>query len=230
MHIVTTSALRRLAAVVIMLAPPATLTACAPRTGKPSGYLVSSVASDYSPVLRAQVAVEMAGDTVVVRVDSGSLVAPGQGLSRRGAVMRAVTMEALLVRAPDKSHGPLPTPWTPLATSAAQLAADSLALGVAQPLHPLRFAIARPSTLDTRRAWLVFRIRADGEATPVHLADGTLLAGRRVAGGVRVFACADRNLGGRVDKRRAARLKRDYLAACQPSEVVTSPRTSGGRP
>lgn len=227
MHIVPTATLRRLVAVAAALG---TASACAHRTGKPSGYFVSSTASDYSPVLRAQVAVEMAADSVVVRVDSGSLVAPGEAASRRGAVMRAITMEALLVGAPPKDHGPLPTPWTPIAVSAAQLAADSLSLGVSQPLRPIRFAIARPTSLDPRRAWLVFRIRADGEATPVHLADGTLLAGRRIVGGVRVFACADRNLSGRVDKRRAARLKRDYLAACQPSELASPRRSSGGEP
>lgn len=227
MHIVPTATLRRLVAVAATLGAA---TACAHRTGKPSGYLVSSIASDYSPVLRARVAVEIAGDSVVVRVDSGSLVAPGEAGSRRRAVMRAITMESLLVGEPAKNHGPLPTPWTPIAISAAQLVADSLALGVSQPLHPLRFAIARPASLDRRRAWLVFRIRADGETTPVHLADGTLLAGRRIVGGVRVFACADRNLSGRVDKRRAAGLKKDYLAACQPSEVVSPRRTSGGEP
>lgn len=227
MHLVPTATPRRLVAVAATLGAT---TACAHRTGKPSGYLVSSAASDYSPVLRAQVAVEMVGDTVVVRVDSGSLVAPGQAASGRRAVMRAITMEALLVGAPAKHHGPLPTPWTPIAISAAQLAADSLALGVSHPLPPIRFAIARPTSLDRRRAWLVFRIRADGETTPVHLADGTLLAGRRIIGGVRVFACADRDLSGRVDKRRAARLKKDYLAACQPSEVALSQRTSGGEP
>lgn len=225
MHIVPTVSLRRLVAVTALLG---TTTACAHRTGKPSGYLVSSTASDYSPVLRAQVAVEIAGDTVMVRVDSGSLVAPGEAGSRREAVMRAITMEALLVGEPAKNHGPLPTPWTPIAISAAQVVADSLALGVSQPLHPIRFLIARPTSLDRRRAWLVFRIRADGETTPVHLADGTLLPGRRIVGGVRVFACADRNLIGRVNKRRAARLKRDYLAACQPSELVPPRRTSGG--
>lgn len=227
MHIVTTVTLHRLVAVAAALG---TTTACALRTGKPSGYLVSSTASDYSPALHAQVAVEIAADSVVVRVDSGSIVAPGEAASRRGAVMHAITMEALLVGAPAKDHGPLPTPWTPIATSDAIVVADSLALGVSQPLRPIRFAIARPTSLDRRRAWLVFRIRADGEATPVHLADGRLLAGRRVPGGVRVFPCADRNLSGRLDKRRAARLKKEYLAACQPSELVSPRRSSGGEP
>lgn len=210
------------------LAAICSLSACAHRQVATSGYLVSSSRSDYSPALTATVVVDDRRDSIVVRLDSATLLAPGEAMAKGKASMRALTIEAILVRAPGKDEGPLPTPWISIATSEPHPLADSLVVGAPHSIPALRVALARPATLDPERTWLVFRIRADAEATPVHLADGTLLAGRRVESGVRVFACADRNLTGRLDRRRAKGLRRNYLAACQPSEVRTRARSAEG--
>ncbi len=187
------------------------LAACA--HARPRGaYLLSSERSDYSPVVRLAVAVADAGDSVVVRVDSGMVVAPGAG--RASVVMRDLRIEALLVTSPPPAADVTRAPWAPLAASAPQPLADSLLLGVAEPLPPMRFVVARPPGLDPKRSWVIFRIVGDAITTPVRYADGTTVASRPVEGGVRVFACADRSLAGRLDRRRAAALAVAYLSVC----------------
>ncbi len=191
--------------------------ACASLQHGARRHQVSSAGSDYSPQLSALVETTVAPDSLHVRLTNGSLVAPGDLGGNGRALMRGVTLEALVVAAPP----PAPAgsvapeaPWEAVTQSARTLVADSLLLGVSHPLRDFSFGIPRPPSLDLARTWLVFRIRATGIATPVRLEDGTVLEGKDVEDGVRVFACAERNLDGRVDRKRAKELKRSYIAAC----------------
>lgn len=220
MHLVVARSLQCTMARLATLATLASLTsvtACASLHRGAAGIQISSAGSDYSPQLRADVHTTVATDSVHVRLTNGSLVAPGDLGGNGRALMRGVTLEALVVAAPPPppagSLAP-PPPWEALTQSARTVIADSLLLGVAHPFDEFTIAIPRPPSLDLARSWLVFRIRATGVATPVRLEDGTVLAGKDVADGVRVFACSERNLDGRVDRKRAKELRRSYIAAC----------------
>lgn len=215
---------------VVALVALASLTgACARGTPPGHPFPVSSVRSDYSPVVRLPVRIETRADSIIVSTDSGEVVAPGEVPPNPKALMRALHIEALVVRTGAAAltrraeGGPidLPTPWFPMAESDPLPLADSLVLGIPQPVPPMRFALRRLPSINPELDWLVFRIRANSETTPVQMADGTVMPARTIEDGVRVFACADRSLLGRVDRKRAKRLKKEYLAACQPSLPYT---------
>ncbi|MEO7966106.1 MAG: hypothetical protein ABIT38_19560 [Gemmatimonadaceae bacterium] len=195
----------------------ATAVACAHLTPAHAALNVSSVGSDYSPQLSAKVTTTISSDSVVVHLSDAKILAPGDAIGIAHPLMRDVTIEALLVGAPPAlpsvTDGATP-PWEPLAQSETRLLADSLFIGVAHSVTAMRFALARPVGLDPARSWLVFRIRATGVATPVRLENGTLLPGRDVRDGVRVYACSDRSLNGAKDRERAKKMRKSYLAAC----------------
>lgn len=193
------------------------LAACASLRGAHARPNVSSFGSDYSPQLRADLETTVRPDAVAVRLSNGSLLAPGDLGGNGKALMRGVTLEALIVSASPPA--PIGTtapsqPWEALAQSARKVIADSLMLGVSHALDEITFSIPRPTSLDLANSWIVFRIRATGVATPVRLEDGTVMEGRDVEDGVRVFACSERNLNGRTDQKRAKKLRTSYLSAC----------------
>ena len=190
------------------------LSACAAFNRPRDAYTLSSERSEYSPTLRLAIAVADSGDSIVVRVDGGTVVAPGSVGGAPRVVMRNLHVQALVARASTPVEGAPPEPWSPLAASESAPLADSLLLGIPRELGPMRFAIARPEGLDPRRAWLVFRIVGQAITTPVRYSDGTEVASRAVEGGVRVFACADRTLSGHLDRTRRKKLERAYLSAC----------------
>jgi hypothetical protein len=199
------------AAVVALVLP---LAACL-RGRARTDYAVSSERSDYSPVVRLDVRVAL-DDSVRVTVGGGSVLAPGEPGARAAAIMRDLVVSALVVRATaegDDTGGP-PRPWTSVAESAPHPLVDSLALGVARPVPPMRFVLERPPDLDPRRSWLVFRIRGATLTTPLTLADGTPVPVQTIRDGVRVYACAERSLAGRVDRGRARQLRAAYASAC----------------
>ena len=190
------------------------LSACMPARVR-RDYVVSSVTSEYSPVINLAVRVRV-DDSIRVTVDSGRLLAPGYASRRRSPLMRDLVLEALVAeRSPDGMREPgVPGTWRTAATSEPQSIADSVFVGEPVPVRPLRFVFPLTSTFSARRAWLVFRVRGNAIGTPVTMADGTQVPSQLMADGVRVHACAVRTLTGHLDRRRARRLAKDYLATC----------------
>ncbi len=191
-----------------------TLGGCLGARQPPSPWNVSSVASDYSPAVElAARATVGADDAVVVQVDSGFVVVPGELRPGSHPVMRGLTLTALVV-APSPDTTGVAHPWEALAESAPVPFADSLRYGEQQRVSALTLVIPSPRDRLPERAWLVFRIDGPAVSEPVRLASGELLAGRLVPGGVRVFACADWNLDRQRDDERARAMKKHYNGAC----------------
>ena len=191
-----------------------TLGACIPSRVRRE-YVVSSETSEYSPVVHLAVRVRV-DDSVRVTVDSGRLVAPGTSSGPGRALMRDLVLEALVAeRSPDGMREPgVPGAWRVVATAAAQPVADSVVVGVPVDVPRMQFVMPVTPALVARRAWIVFRVRGGAMSTPAVLADGTQLPSVLMEGGVRVHACAVRTLTGHLDRRRARRLAKDYLATC----------------
>lgn len=185
------------------------------------GFNVSSERSDYSPAVRLAVALPLsvadtAGDSLTIVIDSAIVTAPGAQSSDTTPVMRDLYIAALLAtrgQSGDQS-GQLPTPWLALAASDSVRLVDALHFGVPTRAGPLRLRVPRPPALDPTRTWLVFRITGMAITNAVRLASGQIIPTTRRPGGVRVFACADWNLAGYLDRGRAKSLARAYNAAC----------------
>jgi hypothetical protein len=178
-------------------------------------YIVSSEPSYYSPVLRLAIAVDTTADSILVRIDSGTIRVQGLAPSPHVA-MRNLTLEGIIARkpAPGASGGELVSPWSALTVSQPTKLVDSLLFGIPLPVRPMRLSILRPQDTDLRHEWLVFRIRGDALTDSVRLPDGRVVAASFRQGGIRVFACSDRNLAGTLDESRAERLATEYASVC----------------
>ena len=224
---------RRTAATIFRITPLVVVIVGCARAGRArDGINLSSEASDYSPTARLAVAIERPptaavrpedGDhdtTWTVRVDSGTVAAPGQFVAHAPAIMREVRMSALLVRYDDgrvrTGRGGLEAPWTVVARSAEQLVADSLHYGERLPLPaPLRFALPPvPELASPAGTGVVFEITASAVGEPVRMADGTVHPGYVAPRAVRVYACSPFRVDGRVDRRRERALASRYTAVC----------------
>ena len=184
-------------------------------TGKPlRTYVVSSEASSYSPVVHLVITVDTTADSILVEIDSGSILAHGIARSA-GAVMRDLTIEAIVGRKPQSKDSPskLVAPWEALATSRQYPLVDSLAFEVPVSLSPLRLSLSRPG-VDLHYSWLLFQIRGTALTNQIQLADGRVIPAAVHPGGVRVYACSERNLAGTLDKARAKRLASEYASVC----------------
>jgi hypothetical protein len=178
-------------------------------------YVVSSEASSYSPVVHLAITVDTTADSILVAIDSGSILAHGIARSA-GAVMRDLTLEAIVARKPDKqaSSSKLIEPWAALATSRPLRLVDSLVFEATVPLSPLRLSVSRPAGVDLHESWIVFRIRGTAVTNQIRLADGRVIPAEVRQGGVRVYACSERNVAGTLDKDRARRLTKEYASVC----------------
>ena len=178
-------------------------------------YVVSSEASSYSPVVHLAITVDTTADSIFVAIDSGSILAHGIARSA-GAVMRDLTLEAIVARKPEKqtSSSNLVEPWVALASSRPRPLVDSLVFEVPVALSPPRLSVSRPPGLDLHDAWLVFRVRGTALTNQIQLADGRVIPAEVHPGGVRVYACSERNLAGTLDKDRARRLATEYASVC----------------
>lgn len=190
-------------------------TACL--TGRPRrDFVVSSERSEYSPVVQLAVRMRLA-DSLRVMVDSGRILAPGTPSVRAPrAIMHGLVLEAIVAEpSPDGMREPgVPGAWRAVAASAPVPIADSLVLGVPLRLPALVFTMRPLGPRTARRSWLIFRIRGDAMSTPVQLADGTTLPSAVMTDAIRVHACAERSVSGHLDRRRARRLRDDYLGTC----------------
>ena len=203
--------------VVRWLGLSCTIVACAKPTFAPSGVNVTSDRSDYSPTAQLAVAVgplNAHGDTVEIVVDSGSLAVPGEGGGDAGAMYNVHVAALVVTRATAPKGNALPRPWLALAESDSQLVLASIARGERRAIGPLRLRVVRPASVDPRDAWVVFRI------TGIVIPKIARMEGQRLgptmpgAQGFRVYACADWNLSGRIDRRRAKVMQTSYLKAC----------------
>lgn len=184
-------------------------------------HTVSSATSDYSPTVTFTVGVRLS-DSVRVHVDRLTVLAPGDVFEGMGATIGSVTMQALLVVAADSgasanaqaSPNGVRKHWTAIAASGVQPVVDSLRMGVPRHVGALDFTLPRPPALDAARSWLVFRVAGASVGTPMRMADGSVVAARIDANGVRVFACAPFNLNGARDRERSTRLAASYTEWC----------------
>ena len=204
----------------ILLLTAVACSGCAHARRVAPGFNVSSETSDYSPTARLAVSfpLSMAAslDSIVVLIDSAILTAPGLRSADTLPVMRNLYISALVATSADGSHvsGRPAPPWLELASGDSALVVEGLRLGEVRHVRHIRLSIARPHSLDPTRAWLIFRISGAAITKEVQLADGRVVAPKSVAGGIRVFACADWTLAGYLDRRRAKALARAYTAAC----------------
>ena len=195
------------------------LTACVRPASVPSGVNITSERSDYSPTARLAVALaplRLAGDSLDIVIDSGSLSVPGEGLGDTTAIMRNFHLTALFVvsRRTGREQSELHNPWRTVAHSDSLLVLDGLRQGERRPFGTMRLRIPRPVDFNPGKTWLVFRI------TGLVVQRGAYTVGQPAEVNAprfhkfRVFACAEWNLAGRVDRDRARRVRVSYLAAC----------------
>ena len=130
--------------------------------------------------------------------------------------MRDLTLEAIVAQKPQE-HGAsskLIEPWAALATSPPHRLVDSLVFEQTVALSPLRLSVSRPAGVDVHDIWLVFRIRGTALTNQIQLADGRVIPAEVRPGGIRVYACGERNLAGTLDKDRSRRLAKAYASVC----------------
>ncbi|MDQ6612618.1 MAG: hypothetical protein M3Y64_09300, partial [Gemmatimonadota bacterium] len=178
--------------------------------------LVSSERSDYSPVVTFRARVRTT-DSVHVHVGRLRILSPGPVFEGMPAITGKLVMQALLVSASDgtvgTANGAL-RPWTERAASTPVALVDSLVMGRPQDVLDLNFVLPLPSGIADGNSWLVFRVTGASVSAPVQMADGGVIPAHVDADGIRVFACAEQNLNGKTDKKRARQLKTAYNASC----------------
>lgn len=204
---------------VLALAVATTSAGCVKPALAPLGVNVSSEQSDYSPTARLAVALaplRLTADSIDIVIDSGRITLPGQPVGDTAPAMRDFYLTAMLVvpHAPTGDEPGLPHPWLAVAESDSVPVADAMRFGERRPLGRIHLRMPRPPGLDPGNSWLVFRMT--GFAVPVMARVPGDVMGRRAprAARFRVYACADWNLGGRVDRARARRQQVSYLAVC----------------
>lgn len=190
--------------------------ACTRPALAPSGINVVSDRSDYSPTSQLAVAIGLLnaiGYTVDVVVDSGSLSVPGEAAEGVDGMNDVYVGALVVMRATAPKGTVLPSPWLALAESDSQLVLSSIARGERRALASMRFRAVRPTTIAVRDAWVVFR------TTGIVIPRAAQTAGRRLGNTMadarrfRVYACADWNLTGRVDRKRAQVIRTSSLTA-----------------
>jgi hypothetical protein len=201
-----------------------TALACAStRVRAPEPVRCDGLCSDgggYAPVAQLFVTPLRSGDSLTVRVDSGTVGTPTlrRGTSTGPTLMAALTFRAFVAEsdvatgmagAPDSGASPKEHGWRLIAQGEAQPLAAELSFGEARPVPPSEFHLVLPQGVNASKAWLGFEIAGDAIDPRVESrARGTM------RGGVRVYVCDPRSLAGRLDSVRAQRMRAAYGAAC----------------
>lgn len=196
-------------------------TGCLARGGRP--LLISSVESDYSPVVTFNAKVTVS-DSVRVSVDRVRILYPGEVIPGVGPVTGPIEMQALVVAAnpaadPSKGEATVDRngtrkPWIERATGQSVRLSEGLVMGEAQNAGPFEFTIPVSTAVDLPKNWLVFRITGPAVAMSVRMADGSVMESSDKMPSIRVFACATQNLDGRKDKARSAVFRKYYSEGC----------------
>ena len=206
-----------------------TLLACVHTTPTPTAvtYWIASDASQYTPVVRFRARVDVQSDRVVVRVDSATLSIPGDAAPAAPPLMSDLRLSAIVAVADSTSLamvGSMPGSgrhpmtdrrgWSPLASSDSVAFARELHYGETMPVPATALAIPGSFATDPRTLWLIFRVGGNTVELMAPLTAGGTIRRRDLPGGVRVYACGDRDLLGRLDLNRARALKQAYGIAC----------------
>lgn len=223
----------RCAATLSMKAHPAlvalTMLACvhtapAPTTG---AYWIASDASQYTPVVRFRARVDVQRDHLIVFVDSATLSIPGAPIPSAPPLMSDLYLSAIVAMPDSTSLATVGTMqagvrhpktdrrgWSPLASSDSVLLIHELRYGETAPIPAIGLTVPGSFATDTRTLWLIFRIGGNTVQLMAPLTDGGPIRRSDLPGGVRVYACGDRDLLGRLDPTRARALKQAYGIAC----------------
>ena len=201
------------------------LAACARTAPVPdAGDWVASDSSQYTPVarFRARSTLNASGATIVV--DSGSLFIPGELRPGGPPLMTKLYLTAILAvpdsenlgttRSGDLTLFPERRGWREVALGDSVLIADQLRYGERSGFPDLRLHVPMPATSPSGRLWIIYRISGNTvELRPPETPGGPV---RRLdhVGGVRVYACGDRDARGKIDEARREGLRRAYGVLC----------------
>ncbi|MEO7999148.1 MAG: hypothetical protein ABI852_16965 [Gemmatimonadaceae bacterium] len=191
--------------------------------GGGKALMISSVASDYSPVVTFAANVRIA-DSVRVDIARLQLLYPGEVVPGVGPVTGPIEMQALIVvanPAADLSKGVATVdrngvrkPWVERSISNTVRLSDGLTMGAVQTAGPIAFTLPLSDGIDLSTSWLVFRLAGPAVMMTVRMADGSQMASPDRMPPIRVFACAVKNLNGKTDAPRQIVLKEAYSAGC----------------
>jgi hypothetical protein len=205
------------------------LTACVHTAPTPatSAYWVTSDSSLYTPVTRFRARVDVHPERLVVIVDSTTVAVPGEAIPGAPPLMSDLYLSAIVAVADSTSRSVVSRiegnsrhsmadrrGWTPLAASDSVLLVPELRYGETASLPTIALTIPGAFTNDPRTLWLIFRIDGNTVELSAPLHAGGAVQRRDLPGGVRVYACGDRDLLGQLDPMRARALKHAYGIGC----------------
>ncbi len=158
---------------------------------------LSSIGSLYSPAARVWIQTRVSGSEVIVSVDSGTIVVPGQQIVSARPAVTAVSLRAVLARTSRPK-------WNAVSSSASRSVADTLRFGESRSLRPFVLQLALPAGVRPEDVWLVLVI------------EGNALTASGTRDRVQTFVCSPWNLHGdsRDARRRADLMSKNYLRAC----------------
>lgn len=201
-----------------------TLVGCMHNSPAPAnGIWISSDSSQYSPDARFRAFSRIGPTGVHISIDSGSLSVPGMTTPGMPPVMSQLYITAILA-VPDSDSFAIVRPaargapaerrsWHPLASSDSVLLVKELHYGERAAFRAIELLIPSPA-LPAGPAWIIYRITGDAVMMRPPLTPGGLPQRLDRPGGVRVYACGDRDVRGSFDPSRAASLRRAYGIAC----------------
>ena len=202
---------------------PAALGCASTRVPSPYPVRCEGICSDgggYAPVAQLFVTPLRFGDTLQVRVDSGTVGTPTlrRSMSAGPTLMSTLTLRAFVAEsdvttaaaaAPDPGNSSKEHGWRLIAQGNAQPLAAELSFGEVRPVPRSDFRLVLPRGVEASRAWLGFEIAGDAIDPRVESRErGTM------RGGVRVYVCDPRSLAGQLDSVRAQRMRAAYGAVC----------------
>ena len=163
-------------------------------------------------------------DALSVSIDSGSVAIPGVGGPDAPPLMSKLYVTAIVaavdtsslsaVNQPRGGRAPDLRGWRPVATSDSSLLVDELHYGETRAVSNLRFRVANVPAGNRDSLWVVLRIAGNTVDIRPPATPGGPVRRADFPGGVLVYACGARSLGGNLDASRARALRRAYGIAC----------------
>ncbi len=187
-----------------------------------AGYVVSSDASHYSPVTTLRIVPSREGSQLLIELDSGTLVVPGNFAQPAPiavtnlyltAYIAATNTGPMALALPDSLRFPDRRGWRAVATSDSIQLTDQLRYGERQQVGRHRLAMSLPAVTEGP-LWLVFRISGKVVDHRMQFDERSGMRVGALGGTTRVYACSDRDLMGQLDTARSNGLKRAYGLTC----------------